>query len=1348
MRLRLLLPLLALVSLSGVTWMVVRSRAETPAMLLESARARLEDPTGDVALALRELEEGLRLASDALDGEVRMELLRERSRLHTEQGLYELALRDLELILTGGEPDPEVLAEACQLALWLEDPGHALELAERLEPLDEAQAHVLVGSARVDLGHRPLARVAELARDALDAEGEARAVRLAQRAAVLAADAETSAVAREELGELFPRVEDRRKVEELVDEAAEQLELGRQALVSSLDPGTSFQAVVGLQDLLLGAGDDVDAAELGEVALSIPGIQSRMPLLFSTVPALLRLGRREAAANLVTNTATTRTVVGALRGLGGGGQLLEWCQLLEQLELWDALKPAAAELERRYQRAPDYRQPPWSSYFLGLCDLAAGRYPPARYRLNQVALAPTLPSSMAQRTWLGLAEIARRTGNASEERIGLMQATRQGLEPVPERREAVAQAWDRLAEISHAGDPAFALEWATQALCLAPTLERFARWQEGWPPQPGNTDTGPLAGFRYAQWSFEQGDLQTAEKVSDAVLSRYPHLAPVLEVAARTALARQNYLKVVELTLELLELGWRSEVASGLLAAVPSRHLSTVDRLRWLRLDPGASLGAFLRVLVAHGELDRVALAVRTPAARRMSPRDAELAVRVLLESGDLEATRQLLPIAGEVPVLKVRLALADPHEDDLPVLLDTLEVPAPEAVPELLGLVDDLLGSAQDALAGRLLERLSDHAGPHLGAVLLRRCVLDLRAGLPPGPSEPLERAAALMDPGWPDLGRVFVAAARGDDDARRREARATLETGLAEDPARRLLLAVLAENPTVARQVLLRRAIDGRDPLLRLGAMCVEVLADELGRAGEGSTDTLTEAWNATTTVRGLTVLPTLPAALHSVGAHEVATVALAADGAPFAAWALKRIESWPVDARAHPWAGALAALARTHCGQAAEALAELDRILAQADAPAELWALRARWLDPEAALDDHLEWLERAGLRDVDDPGLAGLQATALERSDAREEALERLEAALAERPGDVELLADRARLKSTPGHRLEALQCWNELMTNLAPGARGAWVPAVLDNLRAARSDGEISERRWWTEVEALEAELPDDPAPVRELAERAFETLGPGQGRAQALQRMERFRARTLRRPIESLRAGEAARWTQLLARYSPGGAVDFAGQELAAAPYDPEVWQAWIAALIGAERWDDALADLELLMEIAPDVSTARLLALTAFFVRQDAESFLERLEELEALAPKILGEDHTLTFFRGVAALRSDRPDKQEIATQGWELWERRHEVGLLSQRNGRTLAISLFASGQKERALVALSQCLESQEGALAADVTRALGQLIQSAPPRARLATEPRPKGRPGRGGTRPDAGEEEQ
>lgn len=1368
MRLRLLLPLLAVLSLAGVVWMVVRSRSETPATLLESARARREDPAGDVGLALREIEEGLRLARASGDETVRLELLRERASVHRAQGLLELSLRDLERYLAecppievpvepatepvaedpqggqdgSGPEDPlgdrpedvraEVLSDACRAALWLGDPGRVLDLAERLRPLDEGAALVFVGQARVDLADRPLRRIRETSRDALASEDERRALRLAQRAAVFAADADTSEVAREELGELFGRVEDRRLVDELVHEAAEHLELARRAFVASLASSTSTEAVAGFQDLLLRAGADVDAVELGEVALSLRGIGPTMPVLFRTVPTLVRLGRREAARNLIARVAPDRGDVRLLPSYGTRDELLEWCTLLADLEVWPVLQPAALELDERTRRSPTSSAPPWATYFLGLCDLAAGRLAPARHRLNGVSLWPNLPAPMAIRTWLALAAIARQERDAGEERIALLQATRVGLGRPDERLvPLLAAAWDRLSELSRPTDPPVAQHWLTQALCLEPTEERFARWRtQGLEDRGGRGAGDAFELWTQATWYMEHGDPATATRIAGNLLDRYPHLAPALEVVAQAALERETYRLAVDATFETMALGWRTDAGSARLARVPEGQLLPDDRLRWMRLDPGASLGPVLRELVAAGERERAALALRGTAAARLGPADAELGARVLLDVGEVERARALLGDDGP-PGLRLRLALASADAEAVDAVVETLGTPTSSQVPELLDAVDALLGTGRDTLAGAVLARVDGATGLDLGAILLRRAVLDLRTAPPGRVSDPLERAAALLPPGLPDLGRVFVAAAREDAEERRREARGALSTPIAEELPRRLLLAVLAEDPTEIRLVLLRRAIDGREPLLRLGAACAGDVADDLGASAppDDEVDSLTAAWNAAETVRGTLALPPLPGALHVLGGREVATVALAADLAPYAAWALARLDGWPAPARRDPWALALRARALVRCGLAAQGRALLDEALESDDAPPALWIARADLRGPEDGLADRLEWLERAGLEAEDDPGLARLQAAALERRGETARAIARLEAALEARPGDPGFLADCARLESTEGRRARGVQRWNELLAVLPAAERGPFVLPALDNLRAARDAGEITESRWWTEVEALEAELPADPAPVRELARRAFETPREGHGRTLALERMERFRARTLRQPVESLRAGEAEHWTQLLARYTPDGAATFAAGELAAAPRDPDVWRAWVEALIAAERWNEALEDLEALVEVAPDVSTARLLALTGYFVRDDADSFLAALERAEALAPSLLHEDLQLAFFRGVAALRTDVADKREAAQLGWDLWERRTEAGILSQRNGRALAISLFASGRKGQAEIALTQCLESREGALAEDVTLALGNLIRAAPAGTRLATEPR-------------------
>ena len=70
---------------------------------------------------------------------------------------------------------------------------------------------------------------------------------------------------------------------------------GAQGVRGDLSPGGISEAVAGLQDLLLRGGRRDEAADLGALTLSIPGLAHPMPVLARTASALVSLGRNARA---------------------------------------------------------------------------------------------------------------------------------------------------------------------------------------------------------------------------------------------------------------------------------------------------------------------------------------------------------------------------------------------------------------------------------------------------------------------------------------------------------------------------------------------------------------------------------------------------------------------------------------------------------------------------------------------------------------------------------------------------------------------------------------------------------------------------------------------------------------------------------------------------------------------------------------------------------------------------------------------------------------------------------------------------------------------------------------------
>jgi hypothetical protein len=1349
MKLRWLLPPLALMAVGGALWIKAHGRTVSPDLLLASARAHiarlppanavLKPPQEEAAkrerkAAARELDEGLVLATGPAQEDLRAELLEERSALLALEGLPELALADCRARLALG-PDADTLARASELALWLGEPGIALELAMELVPLDAPRGHARAGRARVALADSPLAALESLARNTLAPSLAADATALAQRAAVFADDEQKSAAAMEELLELFPRLDERRRIGEWVREAADHLRAARQAFVASLSPTTTSAAVAGLQDLLLRAGARREAADLGTLALALPQLADPMPVLGRTSSALVDLGRVERARSLILDVK--RRMGQALRpqalpSLALRDELEAWCTLLLELELWDELRAAAWELEKR--AGADKAKDQYARFLAATADVRENQFALAQQTLDKLGTNPVPEHGLSVRVFMLRAEIARRQAQRTQERYSLLLATKNApLDPPPELRAVVGLAWQRLSELQQQdGDLMSAEVSMTHALrCSSErAVELEPRWHElGKKSLATRGASSPYTLYTRARTLDENG--RPAEALEDArsLLKQYPGLGPALELVSRAAERQRDFPLLISASLEALERGWPGNAPSGRLRTVPREYFLPQDRVRWLRLDPRGSLEAVVKNLLVKGDVQGAALAARGGPAQYQPEALLPLLARVELAAGAAQTaseTLALLPAGSEVlrtcTGLSLRAALTSGRAEDLSAAVARVLASGEARDPELCAALDVLVGSGHGEEARAVLAWLEPQTPGFLPGLLLRQAAARLAAGATPASDEALERAVSLLEDGRPELGRLLLALERGADDDL--EARSVLATPFASSPARKAALRALAGDAAAARTALAGRVPDGRDLLGELVAACLPELGAE--RAPDD---------------------PALSAfMLGDLGTQSALALGLASEVAPWSSWALARSARLDGASAADPWVRALRARSWLTLGEPARAAAELEGL--ELD-PRLAWlhveVERALGAGEERVLTAELAWLESRGA--TEDPALVVLRAARAERAGRPDEARGLLEAALQaaslketprkETPGpekaspektrpettsptpdELELLEALARLEDTDGRRTRSLELYERLLTRLPPDPREPRVLALLDVLRHARDSGEISEARWWAEVEALESDRPQDPAPARELAVRSFKGVGTGEenGRARALQRLTRLRERTLSRPLESLRPGEALRWIELLSRYTPERAVFVAQEELRTDPADPSLWRASAQALVAAGRATEALKDLEALQRVAPELATARLVALTAFQLDNDRRRFLERLTGIERFDPEA-HTDPELSFYGALAG--SIGKDKAENLGRALALWNTRAEIGLARPEHGRALAMALHEGEQRGEALQVLAETHPLAESELARDVLATLGYLMRITP-----------------------------
>ncbi len=1357
MKLRWILPPLALLILAAVLWIRLHE-ARTAASLLASAERRLapgeeRDPGG----ALRELTEALQLAGLEGDLALRAEILRVRSKLYRSQRLPVLALADCQTLLAEFGPEESTLELASQLALELGDPGPALEFARELSRVKPDAAQGWIGESHVALGDLPLAKLEAHAREVLSQESAGEASRQAQRAAVFAGDEAVSAAARDECLDRFENPDDRRLVAELIAEAGAHLQAARAAFVASLDPRPTAGAIAGLQDLLLRAGADLQAADLGSLALELQGLQPKMPILARTAGALARLGREDAARMLIL-------AVGKRDGAALRPQLLssnelrnelrEWCTLLDDLGLWNQLADAAGVLADRADQRKDSPRLLEATFLTGMAELRAGRPESARRYLDGLALRVPRGETRV-RTWLALSEIARQQKQRAQERYALLLGTQVApLDPRGDLRKEIGEAWLRVSEIQRQDGGSGFLSLTHALRCLP---DRAAELEPIWHERGRTTlqdrwHSGPYNRFVFARWCLESGQYARAIVEAEGLLGEFPGLAPALEIALRGSYRQGDYGRGIAVALEILERGISSPEASARLRATPPQQFQREDRMRWLRLDPRGSLDGIVRHLLAQGRFDGAVLAARGSPAQFQPPETQSLLARVLYEAGDPRRANEIVsliqpkePGFRAAAGLVLRLGLHASEESGQPgplgqALRRVLQSGVPQD-PELLGAADALLSAGRFEEAATLLGWIESQETPWTGEHLLRTAVLRAIRREAAAIDETLERAVPFFDDGRGEVGRLVIAADREDWSGLQREAQVALATPLVSSSKRRSFLLALKGDLAGAAEELAGARLDGLDPALVLGVAALRALDPEsfpsLKEDGEQSA-------------------PELPPALaNGPDPRALLVLALASEIAPWSSWTLARVAELPAEVQAEPWLAVMRALSRLSLGEAAGAERDLESIPLPGPLPgpspgpspwrdpvvAAAWHLRATLLaahplrpDPERVLDLELGWLAASGLGNSDDPGLAVLQAAALRRAGDREAAVRCLELALERESGDPRLWAALAKTEHVPGRRTRAISLYRDLFERFPGQASSTLLLEALDALRAARDGGEISEQRWWNELEALEALLPREPAVVRELAERAFERRPDAvpQGPALALERIDRFRERTLQEPIETLRAGEARRWTQMLARTNPELALRFAREELGADPIHTGLWRNCCEALIAAGHWSEALEELEALQRVAPERETVRLNALTRMQVEADPADFLARLKEFEQI-DEGAKSDPQFAFYSVLALLGKSRGEVAAgLVARGLELWNARAQNGLSEPGHARAFALGLFRAGYTEAALEVLQGAGAEAVGLLDRDVLAGLDHLM-----RARLLepNPPVPRGEPG-------------
>jgi len=1353
----------------------LRGEARTASSLVQSARERVEKAeleqeagasTGAVIrdllgsahdAALRELDAAIRMAEREGDEEALAEGLELRGTLHLERNMPQLALDDSIALLERFGDDAETLARAADAALRCIRPELALESASRLRALapEDPRSALYLGRAHLALSKQALRLCSAMLETQLAPFELLEAMELARRAAALPESVHGHGTSREQVRELFLDEAQAEEAIGYVDLAGTHIASGLSCLVENLKETPDGSAVAGIQDILVDAGYLEASAELGLLALRLNVLKNRPPTLVRTCLALEALERHELAGDIITAHRKRKRPLQlhAIRS----ERLHRWLSLLDRLQLWDLLYDGARFLAQRHGHNERYRI--LARYYQGISAFELDR-DLSEIQTCFAEATPLLPSNprMTLRAWTTWAKAAARDEDRRAERYDLGHATRvspSALEGNPRLQRMLGEAWWRRSEIEAAdGEPLLAELSATHALTLLPrkrkelwtwlsqvgkealvdremTLEGLrADLREG--ELPNAERNGPFAAAVTVRFLRENGIFDPMRLYTDLLLAEYPGHPDALEGQLDSYETSRTYSGVVETALQLLERGFSPKRARSALAGVPGEDLVGRDLIRWMSADPSSAAGAVLVDMLDHHRIEEALSLSTRPQLGAINAEVLGLFGRRLGERGHwIEAQQVFAHIARDDPALfahagtMVRAGLyasilsRDPDLftgafEDLEALAleEHLADPAVGS-GELLEAFDTLYAAGRHSKASRILERLEANPGRDTGEVLLRRAVLAAVNSKLDDYRRASERADPFFDDARVLLGELLVSSDQADWTEVARSAFDLIRGELGRDPARRTYLRILAGEFETARGDLEEWQPAPDDPMGLLARLLIEELAPRRRSDGEARLE-----FPGSESLRSL-LIDTDPRFLASCG--------LGAITPPWCLWSIERLRKL-ASGRApneEPWSAVLRSRALLSLGDPVLAERTLSPWTGtERSLPAALFLAEEGLADQGASgaetLELQLRRLEAGGGAELDGARRELLRSMQLVRQGSPDEALGSLADARRKHPEAHELTIREARLLAELERRSEAIGSYDELFTH-QPELSTRLVPEYIELLDATLAAGEIPEEVWWAELEALEAELPEEPAVVLALAGREARELGKGSrsstGPVRALERLKRFRKRTDELPIDGFRRGIAVPWVELHGRLDPEGALELSHDELRADPLAPHLWVARAKALELAGRPQEALDTLTIALAFTGTLEPQKMRTLLRFEFTTSFAKLRRDILKLEVLFGEL--QDPELRFHRGLARLaagKGPRDASYEAETRdAIELWARRDEFGWSAERYAPRLAIALSRSGRGGKALSVLEEVSRTTANPLKAEMFGSMHSLM---------------------------------
>lgn len=1237
LRVFLLLIAASVVAVAGYVWWLSEHRTATT--LLESVERRLGDENPDFDAVLRELDLGLHFARDEGDPEIEARIRFRRAEVLFRREAWELALADcLELLDEVSADDPPTLLLAARAASRARERTQAIELARRLLEVDPENLTIrdLIGWVELALSDEALRRLHGLLDDRLPTTPTTEGMEWARLASALPEGSPRRRHAVESLLALLPGAEGDEAVRAELEIASGHVTGARESWTESLARSRSGAAVRGLQDLFTRAGRLDEAIALGQAALRTRRLSDPLPVLVDTATALHELGNPSSARRLVRTSFQRDSSLEASYKQLPQPQLLAWCTLLHDLELWPELLRAAGRLRMGRATTPQY--------FTGAARLGTGNRVGALQALSQVrriwGREEAFPGEQTI-SHLRVAEVMRHFGRREAELSALNEAIR-GPEP-PRDGSPHARAWGqvhlRLGAIRRAagnlqGANRMVLtayrylperhveierEWREigEAILAArrTTVEQFLTHLHRQARDLPETMQLPYRMLGLGHLHLQRGDTGWARQAARMILEEHPGFPPAQDLLAAVMRKQGRWSECADLLLELAERKGLDDDLTIRLRTLPREHFSLEQRLRWYRVDPrGAALGEVAAHLFRTGQSELALAALRPRPGESLTSLERGIAGRLFADMGqwrdsclvlrELPADSEPASTTAGIFLLAALRGSTWPQERAVYDLAFARLRATPKL--DLYGLpeaIDILLAQGNLAEARTLVSYLDRRRDGRSPEILLRLGVLDV-IQRPEDAGDSLDRAEAYCDGAPAQLGRILIAADERDWETAEKEARAALRTDFPDSSHRRALLHTLAGNPVEAL-VAAKEADEeylGLEPARRLSRLLCEYLAAdfEAPTSDEGEIPEESPGGDEATPGKYDEQLQAFLATFGGALDHRrVVAILLALEQEAWPAWVVARLRELPDSITGRPWPTYLEAQALALLGATDEADTLLRRLTRSEERFPFSWELRAQ-LALESGVDPFAPEMIQLRMGRVRSFGPTGLNeqeaplylSAALLQSGKGAEAVTLLETAVHHQGDDPALAIALARTRAQTQDDLGAIAEFETLLREQPEITIHPIVPEYLQLLRDSEARDTISAQARRARLEALEAILPLEPSIPLEIARHSAARSGSDfrGGVRQALARLARFRERIAETTtVTELREDQGAAWSAFLLEHDPDLAFEFSRTELLANPATLGLWEAHAAAVSAVGRRTEALELILDAQEILPD---------------------------------------------------------------------------------------------------------------------------------------------------------------